>query len=50
MREFEAMVTKAVWLRVVPIALIALAAAGLCAQAACSGGGGSTTGVSYGYK
>jgi hypothetical protein len=41
---------KTVWLRVVPIVLIALSAAGLCAQAACSGGGGSiNNGGGYGY-
>ena len=40
---------KAVWLRVIPIVMIALAAAGLCAQSACSGGGG-TVGYGYGTK
>jgi hypothetical protein len=38
--------TNAVWLRIVPIVVIALCAAGLCVQAACSGG----SGTSYGYQ
>jgi len=39
---------RAVWVRVIPIVIIALSAAGLCAQAACSGGSGPA-GYGYGY-
>lgn len=37
--------SRAVWMRIIPIILIAMAGAGLCAQAACSGGGGD---IGYG--
>jgi hypothetical protein len=39
--------SRAVWMRIIPIIVIAIAGAGLCAQAACSGGGGDVTYGSY---
>jgi hypothetical protein len=40
---------KPIWLRIVPLALIALTAAGLCIQTACSGGDSKNGGYGYGY-
>ena len=45
------MKVKAIWLRVVPIVIIALTAAGFCVQTACSGGSSnSNSGYGYGYN
>lgn len=40
---------RVVWIRVLPIVIIALSAAGLCLQTACSGGGGNNGYGDYGY-
>ncbi len=40
--------TRAVWIRILPLVVIALSAAGLCVQAACGGGG--AVGYDYGYE
>lgn len=41
------MKNRAVWIRVLPLVVIALSAAGLCLQAACDGG--TDSGYTYTY-